>query len=364
MKIFYFTNVPAPYRVKFFNILAQHNDLTVCFDYKKELGRNAKWYDGNKFNFSTIYCRKFALKQFIDIFSKEKYDIVIIGTYASINGALLNRVLKLKKIKFFINADGGFIDKNDNFITKGLKTFFISSADYYLSTGNATNKYLTYYGANKESIYLYPFSSIDSKDILSEPISYNEKKKLRKSMGYNYDIVFISVGSFIYRKGYDIFLDSLEYVKTKKNVCYIIIGGGEELNNYKDYLIREKINNVFFIDFLSHNEVLEYYKMSDVFFFPSREDIWGLVINEAMSCGLPIISSNNVLAAQELLDKDDLYDFTKPNKLADKINYYCSINIKELYKIGEINIKIIKNYTIENMAQRHMEVFNEVIRKK
>src|SRR5574344_785718 len=179
MKILYFTNVPAPYRVKFFNLLNKSNNLTVVFDYKKELDRNDKWYSDNKYEFKIINLPRFGYFEINKIFRENDYDIVIIGTYASLNGALLSIILRRKKIKFFINADGGFIDKNDTFISKTLKRMFLSKANYYLSTGKGTNKYLTYYGAKEKSIYIYPFSSLNKADMLKKPISYNIKMKMR-----------------------------------------------------------------------------------------------------------------------------------------------------------------------------------------
>ena len=184
MKILYFTNVPAPYRVKFFNLLNKDNDLTVMFDYKKELDRNDKWYSDNKYEFKTINLPRNGFFKINEVLKYNKYDVIIIGTYASLNGALLSIILRNKKIKFFINADGGFIDKNDSFISKKLKNMFLSKANYYLSTGNGTNKYLTYYGANKDNIYIYPFSSLMNNDILKTNISYNKKMQLRTKVGY------------------------------------------------------------------------------------------------------------------------------------------------------------------------------------
>ena len=66
---------------------------------------------------------------------------------------------------------------------------------------------------------------------------------------------------------------------------------------------RTQYQNVHFIDFCDKEKVFEYYKMSDVFFFPSREDIWGLVINEAMSCGLPVIATFETASAREVFKK-------------------------------------------------------------
>lgn len=360
MNLLYFTNIPSPYRVEFFNQINKKCETTVLFNYdKKEKYRNNKWYENNNYDFKCINLSKFGLFQLNKILNETKYENVIIGTYASLNAALLIFLLKIKKIKFFINADGGIVPEKETIISKFLKKFFITKADFYLSSGNETNKYLTYYGADKSKIYLYPFSSLKQEDILKKPISYEEKLKIRKKKGYNYKKIFISVGSFIYRKGYDIFLDAIKDFEND-DVCFIIVGGGEEKTKYLNYINENKIKNLYLIDFCSKEEIFEFYKMSDVFFFPSREDIWGLVINEAMACGLPIISSNKVVASKELLNQDCLYDCYNQKELLNKINRYVEKNDKDLYLEGLENLEKIQNYSIENIVNKYIEIFSEV----
>ena len=359
MKVLYYTNIPAPYRVKFFNKLSESVELTVLFNGdRNERYRNKDWFKNNDYKFNYINLHKFALFQLNKIL-KNNYDIVVIGTYANLNGAILNILLRCKHIKFFLNADGGFVPEKESFISKFLKTKFISTADYYLSTGKCTNEYLEHYGANKNSIYVYPFSSIEKSDVLLLPLKMEEKLKLRKEAGYNYKRLFVSVGSFIERKGYDLFLNSLLISNNEKN-GFIIIGGGEEKDDYLEFLKVHNIKNVHFIDFCDKDKVFEYYKMSDVFFFPSREDIWGLVVNEAMSTGLPVIATFETASAREVFKRNQLYSCENIKALNKKINEYSSKSALDLYKEGLNNLEISSKYTIENMVLKHLAIFEEV----
>lgn len=363
MKILYFTNIPAPYRVEFFNRINEKNDLTVIFNYdKNECNRDTKWFDDNKLNFNYINLKKFGFFQLNKILNDFHFDIVIIGTYACMNGALLNILLRMKHIKFFINADGGFVDKNESIFSRNLKRMFLSTANYYLSTGKETNKYLTYYGANPKNIFVYPFTSLNKNDILNEPINYKEKVILRKKAGYNYKRLFVSVGRFIDFKGYDYFLNAINN-KKYNNTAFLIIGGGEEKKLYEQLIFKNNLKNVFLIDFCSKKDILNYYKMSDVFIFFSKNDVWGLVINEAMSCGLPILSSDTTLAAKELLEKDCLFKYDDLNRIDKKIKEYVNKSNDELYKEGLNNLNIIRDYTIENTVKRHEEIFKIVTKK-
>lgn len=360
MKVLYITNIPSPYRVDFFNKISDKCELKVIFDSMSAKDRSNDWFDNTKIRF------KYSVIKSGSIFKLKKeltdgYDLIIVGGYSTVNGLLSIQMLKRKKIKFIINADGGFIAK-DNFITKYLKKHFISSASYYLSTSKGTNEYLTYYGAKENSIYVYPFTSLSKKDILKSPIKHVEKKKLRKNTEFECEKLFVSVGQFIPRKGFDILIKAFNSANMKNNKL-LIIGGGPLKNEYLKYVKENDIKNIYIMDFVKKNELINIYKYSDVFVLPTREDIWGLVINEAMSLGLPVISTNQCLAAKELIEKKYLYDSEDCDSLIELLNKINSKSFDELYQVGKENINISTKYTIENMADEHIKKFNDIINR-
>lgn len=360
MKIIYFTNVPAPYTVDFLNELSIKNDITVLFDGKNDDKRNDGWYKKDNHHFRSIYLKRNGFKQILSILN-DKFDIYINGMYASYNGALFSYILNIKKKKFFISADGGIIDEKDTLISIFLKRHYLKKSDYYISSGNVTNKYLVHYGADINKIFNVHFSSLKSNDILNNPVGYDKKLRLRQDYGYNYRRLFISVGSFIERKGYDLFIEAIKNLELE-DTAFIIIGGGSEKSKLDSMIKKYNIKNVFLLDYHNKNELSTYYKMADVFFFPSRQDIWGLVINEAMAKGLPIISSDKVNAAVELLDEEHLYNPYDLEKLCNLIDKMTNLSNNDLYSIGLTNLKRIKPYSIENMAKEHEYIFEKVLK--
>ena len=62
---------------------------------------------------------------------------------------------------------------------------------------------------------------------------------------------------------------------------------------------------------------------ADVFVMPTREDIWGLVINEAMAYGLPVVSTDKCIAALELVKNGRngyIIPPNQPKEIAQKVN--------------------------------------------
>lgn len=89
--------------------------------------------------------------------------------------------------------------------------------------------------------------------------------------------------------------------KVYKKTIFLIIGTGEKLENFKQFIFRNKIENFKFLGFKNQKELIYYYKLSDFLILPSNYETWGLVVNEAMSLGTPCIVSSNCGCANDLV---------------------------------------------------------------
>lgn len=358
MKVLFMTTTPAPYRVEFFNLLSKRCELTVIYDAMDASDRNSDWFRNDHIQYHYEVIKEGHWKSLTNLF-KNDYDIIIVSCYATLNGAYAILYLKIKNKKFFINADGGII-QNDTFFTKFLKTFFISKADYWLSSGNKTSEYFLNYGAKDNRIYLYPFTSLKKEEIIEKPTEYIEKLKMREEFGLACDKLILSVGRFIPVKGIDILLKAFKKIQYP-SCKLLLIGGGELRSQYEQFINENNLNNVVIIDFIPKEELIHYYKMSDFFVFPTKGDIWGLVTNEAMAAGLPMISSNMCISACDLIEKQFLYEAENDEQLAEKINNMLYLNQEQMMEIGNRNLNVIRDYTIEEMVDKHICIFNEVL---
>jgi glycosyltransferase involved in cell wall biosynthesis len=323
--------------------------------------RNDKFYSFDNINFISLKLNLNPYK--IYKLLKGKYDIIIIGTYATSVSALSILILKLLKKEFIINADGGFIG-NDGIFKERLKKYFISKANYWISSGPETNKYLENYGAINEKIFIYPFTSLHQSQILDNPPTIKEKRKLRLKYRIPSDKkIFLCVGRFYYVKGNDIIINNV-CENTYSDCEFYMISGGELQKQYEETIRVNHIKNIHLIEYMDRKSLNEYFKLSDVFIMPTRGDVWGLVINEAMSNGLPILSSNKCIAGLELLNENYIFNIYNIEELTVLIKKMIKLDYSELYNIGSNNIKRISNYTIENMSKTHIDIFNNIINQK
>lgn len=369
MKVLYITNLASPYRVDFFNELTKYCNLTVLFERKIANDRDDSWYK-NKFYFKSKFLNsknlgnESSLSLEVIKYINKDYDLIVLGGYSTPTAMIASTYMKLHGIPYVLNADGGFINKNEKRLNYLIKKHFISSASYWLSSGKETNEYLQYYGAKKEKIFNFPFTSLKKDEILKDNISFQEQCDLRKKYGVNYKKVIISIGQFIYRKGFDWMIDA--YSNIDKSTGIYIIGGSptdEYLKMKKDL----SMDNLHFIGFQNKSDILNWYKLADLFVLPTREDIWGLVINEAMSQGTPVITTTKCLAGLELLKEnthDCIVEVEDKRGLLEATNNILNLKNEQKNQLKKEMLKIVSFYSIENMAEKHFNIFKTIVLDK
>lgn len=370
MKVLYFTNIPVPYRMDFFNELAKQCELTVMMECDTNRSLDANWMKNHKVSgYRYILLPYFGSRSNTRInwgyrkdILEEKYDIVVVGTYYSLSARIFIDFLRIHKIPYILNSDGGFI-KQDKFIVKKIKKHYISSANAYISTGKGTTEYLAHYGANSMKVYTIPFSSLKKEDIICKPCSAEQRLAIRTRLGITEENVIIFVGQFIYRKGIDVLLKALKYCDNNIGV-YIV--GGEATEEYESLAAISENHNIHFVEFLTKKVLLDYYRAADFFVFPTREDIWGLVLNEALAQALPCVTTDKCLAGLELI-KNGYNGYIVPKddkiKLAEAINKMFE-NTDALNDMRNNALESIRRYTIEEMVDAHINIFKRCLEKR
>lgn len=345
-KILFIYNIPSPYRVEFLNELNKNIDFKVVFENETASHRNEKWLAKHKLSNNNNYFINKSILKFIRLL----YDIltsntVILGGYSTKKSMFLIFFMNFINKNFILNADGGFI-KDESKLKYRYKKHLIKSAKFWLSSGTKTSEYLKYYGANEENIFIYPFTSVYANDI-----STDKKVKSKDEM------IVLFVGSFNKEKGINKLIKAATYLE---NIDFIFIGG--QPSSFQENL-SEKKSNITFINHIGKSELNSYYENADLFVFPTYSDVWGLVINEAMAKGLPIITTDKCIAGIEMIKTEEIGKIipvnTSAEELAEYINY-ASYNY-EKFNTSKI-INIAQEYTIERMAEVHLNILDKIIK--
>jgi glycosyltransferase involved in cell wall biosynthesis len=81
----------------------------------------------------------------------------------------------------------------------------------------------------------------------------------------------------------------------------VIVGDGEERANLEAQCERHSLTGVRFAGFRNQSELPRFFQFADVFVLPSRHEPWGLIVNEAMASGCPVIVSSDVGSHADLV---------------------------------------------------------------
>lgn len=348
-KILYISNIQVPYRVKFFNELSKYCDLTVLYERKNSTNRDIKWSKSEEDKYKVIFLNGFKIGNENGFSFKiikyllEDYDEIVLGCYNSFSQMFANLFLRIIRKKFFINFDGEiFVDGNN--IKSILKRFFIKGAKEYLIAGECAAQSLKKIVKNKR-IYTYYFSSILKQELIENACARKKEKKEG----------ILVIGQYFPFKGLDI---AVESAKKLPNIKFKFIGTG----NRTDLFIKENnikdSNNIEVIPFLKKEDLKEEYRKCRLFVLPSRQECWGLVINEAASFGTPIISTYGSGVAIEFLSEKYKKYLVNPESVEELIEA-----IKEVWTIdknkeySEYLIEKSKKYNIEDSVKYHLKAF-------
>ena len=355
MKLLFLTNVPSPYRVDFFNAVGQQCELTVLYPKESSSERDRKWTAEAAKTFRQVYLKGSSTavdKAFcpgVIRWLHSGWDAIVICGNTSPTEMLAIEWCRLRRLPYCIEADGAFA-KSGRGLKERLKTHFIGGAGLYLSTCQQLDQYFCRYGADGERIVRYHFSSLRASDILAEPVTEAEKTALRQQLDIREKQMLLSVGQFIPRKGFDVLLEAVNGMD--KNIGIYIVGG-KPTEEYLRYARENDLTNVHFVGFQTRDELKTYYMAADAFVLPTREDIWGLVVNEAMAYGLPVVTTDRCNAGLELLTSGE-NGYVVPVEDSHALAGAIAAMLENSRALGANALETIRAYTVEAMAGDHI----------
>lgn len=361
-KILILGSFPAPYRVEVFNGIASQYDADIFFYTDKDQNRS-KDYFVKKERYFVLSCSddKRIFNECLK--NLRRYKLVIAYDWYLPFAVKVELMCIFYNIPYIINCDGAFLSDKVSLkksIKECFKSFFVKRAAKCWASGNYAKKYFLHYKAMECNIVKHNFTSLHTEDILTAPVKKFEKDELKKELGLSNKKMVLSIGQFIYRKGFDVLLKAWENMDNDFQL--VIIGGGEEKDNYLHLIREHNLQNVKLIDFKPKADIFKYYMASDIFVLPTREDIWGLVINEAMACGLPIVATNKCIAAMELIKGNGIIvDPDSTEQLKNAI--YKILTDEKLYlEFANNSVRLIQGNTVDAIYKSHIDVINGFFR--
>ena len=232
--------------------------------------------------------------------------------------------------------------------------------------GIETKSYLEKFGLPKEKLFVGNMAAdVDGLKVALANVDENKIKSIRAK--YNISgLVFLYVGQLIQRKGVLEMLESWNtFSLNKTDINLLLLGDGDQLGEVNRYVEKNKMNSVKVLGRVEYSEVSTIYALSDIFIIPTLEDNWSLVVPEAMSCGLPILSSKYNGCWPELVKPENGWVFDPLDSKSFIETLEVAIKNKDNWKqMGESSAKIVADFSPEKIAAQIFKTCEKIITDK
>ena len=359
-RVVYWNNIPAPYMVERFNAVADRGNLDFEAWFNERLEPDRSW-DVNeadwRFPYRYITSVKIAGRRFrfpLPILTQKPPD-VLVSLYAEpvflIGWAIANGRGSRTMFRTLMTYDRWVTRRAWKEV---IKRFIFSRVDGVETTGRDGRNFAMKYGASEEKIF-YVTHAIDVEHyIKGRETALPERERFREELGLN-GVSFIYVGRLWWGKGVNYLFDAFNELQSHvdQEISLLLVGDGEDEASLKQKCREEGIRNVVFAGFKQKPELPLYYAASDVFVFPTLGDPYGLVVDEAMACSLPVISTN---AAGEIRDRidDGVNGYIVPAE-DSKALFHAMKRLAADHELrtrmGRISAEKIKGHTPERWAE-------------
>lgn len=347
--ILYVTNIQVPYRVRFFNMLSRHCQLTVLYERRQAANRDQNWSQSSRADFHTEYLdgisvgNEFSFAPGILRYVLSAWDSVIFGCFNSPSQQMAMQVMRVLKRPYYLNFDGEPFLKGGG--AKGnFKRYLVGGAAGYLAAGELSAVSVRAV-AGSRPVQPYYFSSLSDSEI-ERCIRLGEES-------VRTDTILV-VGQYFDYKGLDV---ALEAARRDPSHRYRFVGLGQRTAEFQARYHPEELSNVEVLPFLQKADLEEEYRHAAMLVLPSRQECWGLVVNEAAAFGTPIVSTWGSGAAVEFLGQHYPQYLAQPgdaDSLLGAIRRLCGDKEKERY--SRYLQEKSRAYSLEHSVQAHLNL--------
>jgi glycosyltransferase involved in cell wall biosynthesis len=309
------TEIVSPYRIPLFNALAKEErvDLHVIFLAETDPGlRQWRVYKEEiQFSYEVLRSKRKRVGRYNFLWNwgvsaalaAAKPDVILCGGY---NYPASWRALwwaRRQGVAFFLWSESNPQDqRRGHALVELLKHEFVSRCNGFVVPGQTAREYLRVQGIGDGRIFPAP-NAVDN-DLFAQAAAKarQDAAGCRKELGLPARY-FVFVGRLVPEKGVFDLLSAYAKLNdsVRKEIGLVFVGDGESREQLEKRAASISPGTVKFAGFAQREQLAAYYALADVLVLPTYSDTWGLVVNEAMSCGLAVVLSRAAGCAADLV---------------------------------------------------------------
>jgi len=234
-----------------------------------------------------------------------KCDVVYMGGYTPLAMAVAGLICYLRRVPFGWINESHLLKPRSRF-TRAVKEVLlrriIQPARASLAVSSPSKHYLVHYGADRDSVYLFPNTcDVEHLDMAVKRAQVR-RPEISKRFGLSGNPAVLFIGRLAPEKNLDVLLKAWQHVQEAlPRAELLIVGEGPDAERLRRSARVMGLTSVRWAGWLQPDEIPDALAVSDCFVLPSRDEPFGVVVTEAMAAGLPVVVSDHVGAAEDLV---------------------------------------------------------------
>jgi glycosyltransferase involved in cell wall biosynthesis len=309
------TEIISPYRIPLFNTLAREPgvDLHVIFlaetdpslrqwqVYKQEINFSyqvlSSWRKRiGRYNLLLNFGVSAALKTAAP-------DVILCGGYNYLASWQSLSWARGRGVPFCLWSESNAQDMRHGYMpVELLKGEFLKGCSRFVVPGRSAREYLHAHKIEDSGIFTAP-NAVDN-DLFRKAAEAARRQadRLRAELGLP-ERYFVFAGRFVREKGVFDLLSAYAKLNgpTRERIGLVYVGNGAARRELEQRAAAIRPGMVTFAGFVQRDQLAAYYALAEALILPTYSDPWGLVVNEAMACGLPVIVSRVAGCAADLV---------------------------------------------------------------
>ncbi|WP_246000707.1 glycosyltransferase family 4 protein [Pontibacter diazotrophicus] len=278
------------------------------------------------------------------------------------------KVLKYfkNKVNVYFRGDSNLLDEKKGFrliLRRLTLTWTYRYIDKALYVGKNNKAYFLKHGIKEQNLIFAPHA-IDNARFGDDLLYQNESNLIRKSLGIpETDTVFLFTGKFEKKKNPFLLINAFKKLN-RPNTSLLLVGNGVLEADLKEEAMG--FANIYFLPFQNQSRMPAVYRAGNVVVLPSSGpgETWGLCINEGMACGLPVVASNKVGCAVDLVHESEngfIFDSNSEASLVKKLAACATKTKEELKEMGSTSRAIITNWSFEHICDAITKALHQTV---
>jgi glycosyltransferase involved in cell wall biosynthesis len=305
-KLVIVTEIIAPYRIPVFNALASRPEIDLHVMFLSENDATLRQWrvykDEIKFQYEVLPSWRQRLGRYnvllnrgvFSALNKIRPDVVLCGGYNYLASWQCARWAGVHGVPLLLWSESTALDRRRGHrIVEFMKRRFLSLCKAFVVPGRSSLQYLNALGIPDERIFAAP-NAVDSRlfvALAQEARRGESQVRAGLSLPLRY---FLYVGRLVRAKGVFDLVEAYAQLDDEMRARFglVFVGDGADRSELMERASQIPPGTIQFPGFVQREGLADFYALADVLIFPTHSDTWGLVVNEAMSCGLPVIATN------------------------------------------------------------------------